>query len=158
MSRERRGSSFFSSAFGFLKNKPTRVKTNTARKAGARILKKGGNQVGKANSGNYRAAEIVFEECACDAVVTLSGRRFLVNEVPRIPVPDCTLPNCKCSYVRYKDRRSWGEDRRALFSLKTSLFVASSSDERRKIEERRAYEESTVEASDDSHNFKEWGL
>jgi hypothetical protein len=121
-------------------------------------MKKATNQTSSATSDRYRSAEIVFEECACDAVMTISGTRFLVNDVPRIPVSDCTLPNCKCSYVRYNDRRSWTEERRALFSLRTKVYAASSDEERRKKSDRRVDEGPLVESPEEGHDFKKWGL
>ena len=155
MDRTPKGSSFFPGVFKMLYSKPTRVKAQTARKASARINAKQKQRGNLDQADAYRSAEIEFEDSACDAVKKLEGTRFLLSDVPLIPVPDCTLPDCKCSYIRYKDRRSWSEERRALFKLHNEPRTGDSS-ERRKNEGRRASDDETGDASDD-FDFESWG-
>ena len=106
MSRMSKGLPLFPNALKLLKFKPGKVKTHTARKAGARILTKQKKRANPNDYYAYRSAEISFQAGACDAARKMEGRRFLVRDIPMILVPDCTSTNCKCSYVRYKDRRS----------------------------------------------------
>jgi len=64
----------------------------------------------------YRATSIRCEARACDAVKALARRRFLVSEggIPRLPLADCDTPGCGCIYVKHKDRRRHGDDRREI--------------------------------------------
>jgi hypothetical protein len=60
----------------------------------------------------HAAVEIVRgDQAGCAAVRALSGQRFLGEEAPRLPLPDCDQPECRCSYRHHEDRRS--ETRRA---------------------------------------------
>jgi hypothetical protein len=44
---------------------------------------------------------------ACPQVKDLSGQRFLSNEAPALPLPDCVMkPQCKCRFRHHSDRRS----------------------------------------------------
>jgi hypothetical protein len=53
-------------------------------------------------------------EC-CTAVREQSQTRYLCNEAPMLPLPDCSNPGqCRCKYRHWQDRRQ--EDRRALKS------------------------------------------
>lgn len=156
MNRTPTGTSIFSGARGFFQSRPAKVKKRSARKSSGQILLKKNRQANRANIACFRAAEIEFEDCACDAVKTLQGRRFLVSEVPRIPVPDCDKTNCQCSYVRYSDRRLWSEDRRAFFGLNTSHYIQGDSKERRKLQDRRADQNSAGAASDSFDEFESW--
>jgi len=103
----------------------------------------------------YRAAEVIYPECACDAVRALGGRRYLLREVPRIPVPDCTMRKCECSYVRFKDRRNESSDRRALFSIRTNMYTTHGNNERRRRAGRRDRE--ALLAYDDAAARSEFG-
>ena len=156
MKRTNKGSSIFSEALGLFQPKPTKVKSRTARKSGAKILTKRNGRSRRAGVVNFRAAEIEFEDCACDAVKALGGQRLLLREVPRIPVPDCDKPNCTCSYVRYNDRRLWTEDRRAFYGFKTSHYIQGDSRERREVQDRRATKESVAGESDSLEDFESW--
>ena len=63
----------------------------------------------------YHAVSIKFGETACDAARAMSGRRFLSNAAPRLPLPDCDASECYCKFVHHSDRRS-GKDRRSPFA------------------------------------------
>ena len=63
----------------------------------------------------YHAVSIKFGEIACDAARAMSGRRFLSNAAPRLPLPDCDAGECHCKFVHHSDRRS-GKDRRSPFA------------------------------------------
>ena len=58
-------------------------------------------------SSRYRCVLIRVEcDSACRAALAVAGRKFLVNEIPQLPLPDCDNPNCFCSYELQEDRRS----------------------------------------------------
>lgn len=60
----------------------------------------------------FAAAAIVpGSDACCTAVREIAWKRFLSNQVPLIPLRDCGLPSCSCTYRRYPDRRQ--ENRRA---------------------------------------------
>lgn len=72
----------------------------------------------------FGAVEIQMRHAACDAARALSGRRYLANEAPALPLPGCTAAQCKCSFVKLSDRRT--EDRRLEHAgLSSSLFLAN---------------------------------
>ena len=155
MDRTPKGSLFFPGVLKKLYPRPTKVKAGSARKTSARMHTKKKQRANPDQANAYRSAEIECQDCACDAAKKLAGTRFLLSDVPLIPVPDCTSPNCKCSYTRYKDRRSWAGDRRALFTLHNEHRISDSS-ERREKESRRAGDDATGVASDDDSDFESW--
>lgn len=67
------------------------------------------------DSGKFHAVSIKYSENACDAAKALTGRRFLSSAAPRLPLPDCDYPNCRCQFAHYDDRRA-GRDRRSPFA------------------------------------------
>ena len=87
----------------------------------------------------------------------IAGQRFLVRDVPPIPVPDCDSPECRCTYVRYKDRRLWTEDRRALYSRSADQYRRGEREDRRKVPDRRVSEGSSTRKFDSSlDDFESW--
>jgi hypothetical protein len=68
-------------------------------------------RIAKLPDKKFHAVSLRFPPSACEAAQALGGRRFLSADAPRIPLDDCTVANCKCRFVHYKDRRS-GDDRR----------------------------------------------
>ncbi len=85
----------------------------------------------------YHAVAIRPGRRVCEGVKELNGQRILSNEAPMLPLPDCDIVDCGCSYVHYKDRRC-GKDRRSPFnsgglSAATGKFQV----ERREAPERR---------------------
>lgn len=82
----------------------------------------------------YRATSIVAGRQACDAVMKLRGKRFLVaaREIPALPLPDCDQPRCTCKYAHHEDRREeGGGDRRGPPGLRSELHTHSGKTERR---------------------------
>jgi hypothetical protein len=63
----------------------------------------------------YHAVSIKFDQNACNAAKEMSGRRFLSNAAPRLPLPECNALECRCHFVHHKDRRI-GKDRRSPFA------------------------------------------
>ena len=64
---------------------------------------------------NYHAVAIKYSENACDAAKAMTGRRFLANAAPRLPLPECNFLECRCQFAHYEDRRS-SRDRRSPFA------------------------------------------
>ncbi|MEH6581694.1 MAG: hypothetical protein V7754_07140 [Halioglobus sp.] len=151
-----RGVSIFSTALGLIKPKPQKVKTHQARMATAKILGKTKRTGTKAKTYPHSSASIKCEDCACEAVQQLEGQRFLVRDVPKLPLQDCTSATCQCSYTRYKDRRVFGAERRALYSLKSDLHILGGEEEHRMKEGRRSTDESTFSASDADYTVGGW--
>jgi hypothetical protein len=59
------------------------------------------------SSRRYSSVEIVPRAGACCAAVqSLAGQRFLPEEAPRFPLPDCDQPECDCKYRHHGDRRT----------------------------------------------------
>ena len=156
MHKTPRGSSLFPGVLKFFKHQPSKVKTQAARKHSARILAKGKKQPIPDKPDAYSSAEIKFKDCACDAVKEMAGKRFLSRDVPLIPLPDCTSPNCKCTYIRHKDRRDWSLDRRESFMSQSNHYTAGGNDERREKVDRRADAESDFAESDEIFDFDSW--
>lgn len=54
----------------------------------------------------YNAVEVIpRKDACCEAVQALAGQRYLCDEAPRLPLPDCDQPICDCTYRRHPDRR-----------------------------------------------------
>lgn len=85
----------------------------------------------------YHAVSIKFDQNACDAAKEMSGRRFLSNAAPRLPLPECNALECRCGFVHHKDRRA-GKDRRSPFAASGySGGTGSFEKERRERQDRR---------------------
>ncbi|MFK8047582.1 MAG: hypothetical protein AB8B81_04015 [Halioglobus sp.] len=67
----------------------------------------------------YHAISIKFEEDACDGVRAFSSRRFLADKSPLLPLPQCRLEDCRCTYVHHEDRRDGTVDRRSASNLQS---------------------------------------
>ena len=86
----------------------------------------------------YHAVSIKLAGNACSAAKAMSGRRFLSGAAPRLPLPDCTMLECKCRFVHHADRRA-GPDRRSQFQGGIGLTGTTGAyeKERREKEDRR---------------------
>ena len=62
----------------------------------------------------YHAVSIHYRMNACEAAKQLTDKRFLSNEAPKLPLPECTASTCQCRYGHHEDRRD-GEERRVPF-------------------------------------------
>lgn len=62
------------------------------------------------STGKYQSVSIRYGIDPCEAVEKLSGKRFLSEEAPPLPLPDCSAARCQCWYVHVGDRRV--DDRR----------------------------------------------
>jgi hypothetical protein len=59
---------------------------------------------------SYKAIAIKPPSSACEHARALAGKRFLVAEAPKLPLPSCDQ-RCTCIYQSFSDRRD--ESRRA---------------------------------------------
>ena len=54
----------------------------------------------------WHAVKVVGKAHSCRATEGLRGKRFLSDEAPRLPLPECSSPGrCGCIYMHYSDRR-----------------------------------------------------
>jgi len=53
----------------------------------------------------FHAVSIAPGPEACEAAQVRAGKRFLSREAPRLPLPECGNPECRCRYQHYDDRR-----------------------------------------------------
>jgi hypothetical protein len=67
----------------------------------------------------------------CRWLEPYKGKRYLPDEAPPLPVPECTSSNCKCRYVHYDDRREDDADRRGIVGLRNELYSHSGESDRR---------------------------
>ncbi len=89
------------------------------------------------DSGAFHAVAIKYSENACDAAKAMTGRRFLSNAAPHLPLPECDFPECRCKFAHYDDRRK-GRDRRSPFAPGgTTGATGSFERERREKTDRR---------------------
>ena len=69
--------------------------------------KKPAKKQSDSSKSRYRAVQIHSQaRDACAAVQALAGRRFLSDEVPKLPLEDCDAAECRCTYRLYDDRRA----------------------------------------------------
>jgi hypothetical protein len=84
---------------------------------------------------DYHCVELRPRGSACKAVRRYAGKRFLPDEAPRFPVPECDAARCSCRYARHADRRR-GE-RRSPYGQWATLPPAAAGAERRSRTDRR---------------------
>jgi hypothetical protein len=82
------------------------------------------------SSNRFHAVTIHFRQDACPAVRMYASTKFLAKEAPRLPLENCTAPNCRCRYEHSDDRRT--ETRRE--PSETKKFEG---EQRREREDRR---------------------
>jgi len=87
--------------------------------------------------GDYHAVAIKYSENACDASKALTGRRFLANTAPQLPLPRCDFLNCRCKFAHYEDRRSKTDRRSPFAQAGQTSGTGSFERERRKESDRR---------------------
>ena len=85
----------------------------------------------------FHAVAIKYSKNACDAAKAMTGRRFLSNAAPQLPLTDCDFAECQCKFAHYKDRRT-GRDRRSPFAPGSATGgTGAFSQERREKTDRR---------------------
>ena len=61
----------------------------------------------KSSNNEYRGVQIVINKNkCCQAAVAVSDHRFLIEQVPKLPLPNCDAAQCGCGYERFDDRRA----------------------------------------------------
>lgn len=54
----------------------------------------------------YRSVQIISkDDDCCQAVRDLQGQRYLMSQVPMLPLALCDAEQCHCTYQRFDDRR-----------------------------------------------------
>lgn len=94
---------------------------------------------------HYHCVEVRYRTDACDAVKRIEAKRFLPDEAPRLPLPECDAARCSCRYEHHEDRRDG--DRRNLFGQHASEPPASVGDDRRSKRDRRKASETPFRPS-----------
>jgi len=70
-------------------------------------------------------------DCACTAVNTVSGVRYLSADAPMLPLDRCNTPgSCRCTYKHYQDRRS-GSRRDSDIGLPVNRMSLNAQEEQR---------------------------
>ena|SRR5450631_1942378 len=88
----------------------------------------------KAN--RWHSVSVVSKGYCCEASTDLSGRRFLSQDAPRLPLAKCTKgSDCRCSYQHHEDRRSEPRRRQDVGGLWLEQYHGN---ERRTVRGRRA--------------------
>lgn len=88
-------------------------------------------------SNEFHAVSIKSVSSACEAALLLKDKRFLSNDAPQLPLPDCDAARCKCRFVHYQDRRT-GEDRRDQYAGPVAGGTGEHEQKQRRPRDRRA--------------------
>jgi|SRR5450631_124369 len=81
-------------------------------------------------AGDFRAVSLVSSKGSCSAAKNAAGKRYLLREVPRLPLSNCTMPaNCSCKFRKDADRRE--ADRRLFCGTETNRWFAGSEGRKR---------------------------
>jgi hypothetical protein len=84
----------------------------------------------------YPAVTIATPLNCCEAVGALEGMKILATHAPRLPMPDCSMPDrCRCRFQKYTDRRDDEQGRRFRFGGERAAWYNGS--QRRKSPGRR---------------------
>ncbi len=93
----------------------------------------------QSRSAAFHAVSVRPGGCGCEAVNALYGERYLTrDDVPNLPLAECTLVKCTCRYVHHEDRRSRQGNRRAAYSFQTEMYGFSGQQDRRRSGGRRS--------------------
>ena len=81
----------------------------------------------------YAARSIIPGSNPCEAAQRVAGKKYLVNEAPKVPLQGCDPAQCHCKVMEHKDRRESNEDRRnpCASVLTTQLFESTGEPNRR---------------------------
>jgi hypothetical protein len=63
------------------------------------------SQVVDPNPAKFHCVEVKAVDCTCEAIKQLAGLRFLSDEAPLLPLPECSAGTCRCRYEHHEDRR-----------------------------------------------------
>jgi len=84
----------------------------------------------------YHAVSLEISGNPCEAATTIKGKRILSSTAPRIPLPECAAPVCKCRFIHHQDRRQ-ASDRRSPYRQSISGDTGEYRKERRHRGDRR---------------------
>ncbi len=87
--------------------------------------------------GAFHAVSLRYSHNACDEAKQMTGRRFLSNAAPKLPLPGCTVLQCRCKYIHHKDRRGASDRRSPFGSVGAAAGTGSFERERRELADRR---------------------
>jgi hypothetical protein len=79
----------------------------------------------------YPAVSIRTSRTGCPAAEALRGQRFLPEEAPPLPLPQCTWARCNCKYSHHVDRRSGNLDRRKMVGAERDYPLSMGDDDPR---------------------------
>lgn len=55
----------------------------------------------------YRGVQVIVDkQNCCQAALAIADKRFLVEQIPKLPLADCDQAQCGCGYDRFDDRRN----------------------------------------------------
>lgn len=78
-----------------------------------------------AETRKFAAVKIVVPVKCCSAVSALEGARMLAGTAPRLPIPNCTMPEqCRCRFQKYTDRREDDQGRRFRWGHEQAAWYA----------------------------------
>ncbi len=101
----------------------------------SRKPEKDNDNAGSAPDKRWGSITIQPGTISCRSVAEITNRPFPAQDVPSLPLKDCTQENCRCRYNFLKDRRS-GDDRRLEISRFAHMMPGYES-ERRHVTGRR---------------------
>ena len=87
-------------------------------------------------SKKFPAVTVAMPAKCCEAVSALDGLKILASHAPKLPMPNCTMPDkCRCKFQKYADRREDEQGRRFRYGQERGAWYAGG--QRRKSRGRR---------------------
>jgi|GEM_PF-2348219 len=103
--------------------------SSTAAKKRTKLAAK---KAGKKRPKLYASRQFIADAHACDEAKALSGKSFLVDEGPTLPLANCCDPVlCRCKYRDVEDRRGLDERRLIVGALSTEMPIGDERSNRR---------------------------
>ncbi|MBT8085637.1 MAG: hypothetical protein HKN35_05045 [Woeseia sp.] len=93
-------------------------------------------QIAANNGSQFHGVSIRPGLSSCHAASALTGKRFLPDAIPLLPLKDCSEPTCSCRFEHHRDRRD-EDDRRDPLKRSLAAMVAERGENRRDQAERR---------------------
>lgn len=85
----------------------------------------------------YHAVSISIEQNACDAAKAMTGKRFLSNAAPPLPLPECDVLECRCIFTHHVDRREKKERRSPFAAFGYSTTATGTHEKERRAQKDR---------------------
>ncbi len=86
-----------------------------------------------AESNEFHAVTVLLDANPCAAAKRVASQRYLSNEAPGFPLPECDRPACNCRYEHHADQCEPEDRRKGLYSG----YPAGPADEKRNSTDRR---------------------